>query len=180
MYTRTSEYLEWIYDSIHISEPCGAGLQCLPDSRCRDIADRMSVVNVTTSPVVKAALEQELVSLRCHDILPEEIFATHVSDKYCCQGAAVQACSGNLKCLPESQCEEVGHRKRVAQLTTSPAVKTAIDQELVDLSCQEESDTFHGQGYCCHNYTDVPQNSPNGHQYCTIAGRRHIIIEISE
>ena len=93
MYTRPSEYLEWIYDNIPTTYPCDDGLECLPSDECAEIHHRKKVVELTTSPVVKKALEQELERLRSHDISFEDIFADDFSvsnEKYCCKRSPLQ------------------------------------------------------------------------------------------
>ena len=88
VYTRTSKYLDWIFDTIPTLYPCDDGLECLKASECKDIEWRKSVANLTSSVVAKEALEQELESLRCHDISVDDIFADDFSggeDRYCCK-----------------------------------------------------------------------------------------------
>ena len=88
VYTRPSEYLDWIFDTIPKTYPCGDRLECLPANECAEIDYRKKVVELTTSPVVKEALEQELERLRCHDMSFDDIFGNDFSesnDRYCCK-----------------------------------------------------------------------------------------------
>ena len=98
VYTRPSEYLEWMYDTIPTNYPCAEGLECLPQDECLEINLRKKVALLTTSPVVKKALEQELESLKCHDLPSHDYsaifdlraFEDAVGDSYCCKRSSVQ------------------------------------------------------------------------------------------
>ena len=70
-------------------------------------------------------------------------------------------CAEGLECLPPSECMEIEFRKKVANWTTSPVVKEALEQELEGLMCHDLSideifassmTTFNdavSEKYCC-------------------------------
>ena len=88
VYVKTSSYVDWIYESIPATErwkPCGEGLKCLPERECGEIVNRKKTIEASDDPLVKDILEQELASLRCHDMTQMEMMGiAPIVDKYCC------------------------------------------------------------------------------------------------
>ena len=54
VYTRVSEYHEWIKESIpEGGGPWDDGLECLPATECADVMSRKAVIEVTSSEIAK-------------------------------------------------------------------------------------------------------------------------------